>query len=33
MNYSQYSFLKKLSVCHAPVVLATDGGEEGGLFD
>lgn len=25
--------LKKLSVCHVPVVLATDEGEEGGMFD
>lgn len=32
MNYSQYSFFKKLSVCHVPMVLATDKGEEG-LFD
>lgn len=33
MNYSQYSILKKLSVCHVPVVPATDESEGEGLFD
>lgn len=35
MVYELFSIqlFKKLSVCHVPVVLATDEGEEEGMFD